>query len=424
MSVPMRLGFLLLFFHVSVLFGAEQQHLNTVSLLESEGFSDQDSVLLVDEQGQAVYQWRSDQLMVPASLAKLVTAQLALEKWGGDYAFHTDFFRVDNQLWVKGYGDPYLVSEELDRLVLALNGMDLSWVTSLHIDSSYFRNERVPGRTTVNDPYNAPLSAVSANFNTVMLRSVDGEIKSGEPQTPLTPLAIELAKGVKSLSTKAQRINLVNRQNAQMNMAQILLAKLHKPALPVFIEQRLPEPAALILRYQNTHTVRDIIRGILEYSNNFMANQLFLSLAHSVNDDVVSFEKASNLVHVALSDAYAWRGHRLFDGSGLSRQNRLNASQIEDLLASLQSYQTLFKKVAHSKARIYAKTGTLSDVRSYAGFINFEHQNYRFVFVFNRKVAWRYRESLLNRLVDQLHRDLLKQSQAPMNKIARDGHEG
>ncbi|MBX2847108.1 MAG: D-alanyl-D-alanine carboxypeptidase [Acidiferrobacterales bacterium] len=416
-----RLGLLLLLCCICVTASASQEYASSVSLLESQGFSDKDAVLLVDEQGKVVYQWRAEQLMVPASLAKLATAQLAIKKLGLDYRFYTEFYRVENQLWIKGYGDPYLVSEELDHLVAQLGSMDLTWVRSLHIDSSYFLDENVPGRTTVNDPYNAPLSAVAANFNTVMLRKAGGKIKSGEPQTPLTPLAITLAKGLKNLSSKSQRINLINRQNAQTNMAQILLAKLQQTSWPIFIDQQLPEQAELILRYQNTHSVRDIIRGMLEYSNNFMANQLFLSLADSSDVKTVSFEKAMNYAHVALCDDYAWRGHRLLDGSGLSRQNRLSATQIDDLLNSLQAQKRLFKKMAHAKAEIYAKTGTLSDVRSYAGFINVKNKKYRFVFLFNRKVEWRYRESLLEKLVNQLYKDLSEHSDKQGSSNLKEG---
>jgi len=51
-------------------------------------------------------------------------------------------------------------------------------------------------------------------------------------------------------------------------------------------------------------------------------------------------------------------------------------------------------------------------VRSFAGFIKHKDHEYRFVFMFNRTVPWRYREQLLARLVDhlakqnQLHRVL------------------
>jgi D-alanyl-D-alanine carboxypeptidase len=59
--------------------------------------------------------------MVPASTMKILTSLAAIDRWGMDHRFHTDFYRsADGWLWVKGHGDPYLVSEELDRVAKAL----------------------------------------------------------------------------------------------------------------------------------------------------------------------------------------------------------------------------------------------------------------------------------------------------------------
>jgi len=182
----------------------------------------------------------------------------------------------------------------------------------------------------------------------------------------------------------------------------------------------LPENATLFHRYQNSHAVDDIIRGMLEYSNNFMANQLFLSLADGVAQGAsekasdegdsaqrrgVSFSLASSYAQQAFNEAFSWQGHRVVEGSGLSRKNRLTAHQVNDLLKSLEPNKKLFKKVRHSRADIYAKTGTLDGVRSYAGYIGLPKKSYRFVFNFNRTLPWQYREKLLMRLVAHLRKN-------------------
>ena len=193
--------------------------------------------------------WQASKSLIPASLIKLSTAYLAIDKWGVDHAFQTEFYRYQNQLWVKGYGDPYLISEELDLVVDRLRELDLSGVDSLYIDDSYYLEEAVPGRSNVNDPYNAPLSAVAANFNTVMLKSDNGEIQSAEQQTPLTETAIKLATQNQlsvDKKSKAQRINLINRDNAQLHFAQLLIAKLEKQDWQLKVSGKIPERAQLI----------------------------------------------------------------------------------------------------------------------------------------------------------------------------------
>ena len=393
-------GLLLTFFLSFSLFASSDE-----PLFDKQTFTEYDSILVVEEGVGEIKAWQASKSLIPASLIKLNTAYLAIDKWGVDHAFQTEFYRYQNQLWVKGYGDPYLVSEELDLVVDRLRQFDLSGVDSLYIDDSYFLEEAVPGRSNVNDPYNAPLSAVAANFNTVMLKSDKGEIQSAEQQTPLTKTAIKLAKqnqlGV-SKKGKAQRINLINRDNAQLHFAQLLIAKLEKQDWQLTVNGEMPEKAQLIYRHTNSKTVAQIIQGMLEFSNNFMANQLFLNLSSTPHSELVSFKASSAYAQNHLKAAFQWLEFCIVEGSGLSRNNQLSARQIDDLLVELKPYKHLFKKVKNNKADIFAKTGTLDGVRTFAGYIKLRGKDYRFVFMFNRKVPWQYREKLLETLVEQL----------------------
>lgn len=370
-------------------------------VLQNESFTQYDSILVIEEGVGEIKSWQASKQLVPASLTKLPTAYLALDKWGGEYSFHTDFYRKGTELWVKGFGDPYLVSEELDRLAVLLKKLDLTGIESFHIDDSYFVQEIVPGRTTVNDPYNAPVSAVAANFNTVMLRKIDGQVASAETQTPLTPVAVKISKGLAN-TFEAQRVNLKNRLNAQTHFAELLLIKLGQVKWEVHVNDQLPKGAERIFRYENTHTVENIIRGMLEFSNNFMANQLFLALGGSTENRALSFGLASDYAQNRLVELFSWKHFSIVEGSGLSRENQLSARQIADLLDGLEPYKKLFKHNKNSKAEVYAKTGTLNDVRTFAGFIALGGKDYRFVFMFNRKVPWRHREKLLEKLVGEL----------------------
>ena len=103
-----------------------------------------------------------------------------------------------------------------------------------------------------------------------------------------------------------------------------------------------------------------------------------------------------------MKTAFQWPQFCIVEGSGLSRNNQLSARQIDDLLVELKPYKHLFKKVKNNKADIFAKTGTLDGVRTFAGYIKLRGKDYRFVFMFNRKVPWQYREKLLETLVEQL----------------------
>ena len=362
-------------------------------------FEQNDSILVVDSSGQERFNWQAEKLLVPASLSKLATAYAAIEKWGLDHRFSTDFYRLGNTLWVKGFGDPYLVSEELDLLVKALPLTLTAGITAISIDNSYFDIQNVPGRSKVSDPYNAPLSAVSANFNTANIGRVNGQLKSLEEQTPLTPTARKIAH---TLVKQRERVNLINADNAQRNFAELLAIKLGKPLIKVNINQSLNGCFALGYRHVNSRTLADVLRGTLEFSNNFMANQVFLKLGDNTADHM-TFEHSAELMEQRLSREFNWQGHTLVDGAGLSRSNKLSATQIDQLLSALAPHKTLLKSIKNkTDAVVYAKTGTLNNVRSYAGYIDLDGAQTRFVFNFNRKVPYRYRDQILERLLRDL----------------------
>src|SRR3954470_18620944 len=71
-------------------------------------------VLVMDENGSELVARNADKPFVPASVAKIVTAWLALEVLGADYRFEARFYlNGDRVLYIRGGGDPFLISEEL-----------------------------------------------------------------------------------------------------------------------------------------------------------------------------------------------------------------------------------------------------------------------------------------------------------------------
>ncbi len=400
---------LLLLFVILLSTGVPKAH---SSLLSGVKLTKNDSILVVQESGEPLFSWQVSKPLMPASLTKLATALLAIEKWGLEHRFHTDFLIEEQTLWVKGYGDPYLISEELDRivarLVASLEAQGIASITNIYIDNSHFDIAAVPGRSKVADPYNAPVSAVAANFNTAKLQRNNGRLESAEVQTPLTNTARKLAH---TLTKRIERVNLINTENAQSNFAELLVAKLGWSKVEIETGRKLASQAKLVYRHENSHTLADVLRGTLEFSNNFIANQVFLKLSESVDVESVSFNLSSQYSNTELASLFDWQGHYIAEGSGLSRSNRLSAEQIDDLLAALEPQKDLLKKIklTSTSASVYAKTGTLSGVRSYAGFIEIPskssvgpHRRYRFVFNFNRTVPYGYRDRILEQLVSDL----------------------
>ena len=72
------------------------------------------TVVLSSESGQTIFAINESEQLVPASIVKLLTSLIALKELGPDYHFSTEIYQKSNtEFWVKGYGDPFLVSEEI-----------------------------------------------------------------------------------------------------------------------------------------------------------------------------------------------------------------------------------------------------------------------------------------------------------------------
>ena len=377
-------------------------------VFKGEVFTDHDSLLVVDQNGQEVYAWRENTPRVPASIMKLITAWLALDKWGAEYRFTTNFYVDGHTLWVKGAGDPMLVSEELDLLAESLNKVLPDKLQAIGLDTSLFADVPIPGRGVTNDPYNAPMSALAVNFNTVSVRRVGNVLQSGEPQTPLTQTAQKLVKqrAVK-LANKPERINLRNAELAQQQFAEILLAKLRRSEISQVKRGTVPASAKLVYRHSNSNTLSTVLRGSLEYSNNFIANQLFLLLPSNGKEKSLDLPRAQEYAAKRLAELTSWQNPRVYEGAGLSRSNRFSAVQIIQVLDELAPQSGLLKSYPLKSPKAggaiaYAKSGTLDGVHTLAGYLHQGIEKYQFVFMFNRKMPYRYRETLLQKLADQL----------------------
>jgi len=150
-------------------------------------------VVVVDAKGRALVSQNADKRFVPASVAKIATAWLALEVLGPDHRFETRFYLdADRVLYVRGGGDPFLISEELALLAPALLATtDKEPIAKIVLDTSYYpENLRVPGIKDTDEAYNALNSALAVNFNTIHAVRKGQTVRSAEKQTPITPLAI------------------------------------------------------------------------------------------------------------------------------------------------------------------------------------------------------------------------------------------
>lgn len=357
------------------------------------------------KQGEPIVELRPDTLLVPASTLKLLTAFAALETWGSGYRFHTDFLMgEDGQLVIKGYGDPMLVSEEWDLIVQQLYRKGVSAIRGIRTEHAFFSPTlNINGRSSTDNPYDAAPGALGCNFNTIFVRKdASGVLRSAETQTPLTATSRRLAR---DLPPGRHRINLGQADNGATYCRELFAAKLQQAGISVAQSEAQSEAPApveslrLVYRHYNTRTLAEVVAAMLRYSNNFIANQLYLLLGAHRFQAPATVEKSQKAMAAFVGEHFDWDDYRLLEGSGLSRANRLSARQLVDVLEQLKPFAHLLPE---KDSRIVAKTGTLQGVSSYAGFVRTSDGLSPFALIINESVDPGFRYQLADALAERV----------------------
>jgi len=344
-------------------------------------------VLVVDEKGNALIAQNADAPFVPASVTKIVTAWLAMEVLGGDYRFETKFYLdKDRVLYVRGGGDPFLISEELAPLaqeLVAATGKEP--ITGIVLDASYYPSDlRIPGIEDTSESYDALNSALAVNFNTIAAVRKGNSVVSAEKQTPITPLAISefRARGPKG----SGRISLSKNPAVSLKYAGELIA--------AFIEQAGGSvkgeittgtvPAGLEPVYvHKSRTLSQILVQLLIASNNYIANQVFLEIGGTLGGSV-SLEKSLKVANEMLAANGLADAIHLEEGSGISRNNHFTARGLAKVLELFAPHANLL----HGHDGGMNKTGTMSGVSTLAGYADTKsHGRVRFVIAMKGKAG-------------------------------------
>jgi serine-type D-Ala-D-Ala carboxypeptidase/endopeptidase (penicillin-binding protein 4) len=337
-------------------------------------------VLVVDEHGNELIAQNADKPFVPASVAKVVTAWLAMEVLGGDYRFETSFYLDDKRvLYVRGGGDPFLISEELaplgQQLVAAIGKEP---ITGIVLDASYYPSDlRIPGIEDTAEAYDALNSALAVNFNTISAVRSGKTVRSAEEQTPITPLAISefQARGPRGRG----RISLSKDPAVSLKYAGELIA--------AFIERAggsvkgkittgtVPDGLKPVYVHRQSRTLSQILTQLLLGSNNYIANQVFLEIGGTLGG-AVSLDKSLKVANDMLAANGLADAIHLEEGSGISRDNRFTARGLAKVLELFAPHADLMRSGDGTRF----KTGTFSGVRTLAGYADTSsHGRVRFV---------------------------------------------
>lgn len=347
------------------------------------------SVLLHNDKSQAILSYAPDKPFVPASIVKILSSQIALAKLGNDYRFKTEFY-IDHQknLLIKGYGDPFLISEEIENIAKNLAQKGITTINQIFLDHSSFEPDIIiPGTSNSSNPYDALVGALVVNFNTINIQRLNnGEIKSAETETPLTPLAASKGKAIKSGTT--ERISLTQNYRESLQYVGELFQILFQKQNIIVSNQNiaittLSDTWTLRYRHFNSHNLDFILTGLLKYSNNYIANQIFLIAGGEKFGFPANLTKSKFVFQGYVQKNYQFdEDIFLFkEASGLSRNNLMTANMMMAVLEKFKKYQYLLTE----KKGVLVKSGTLTGVYNYAGYIKTATGLFPYTILLNQK---------------------------------------
>lgn len=396
-----RLAFILITFVLGIYATPVQK---TVNALDAKGGALENSVwgiLAVNFQGDTLVQLNKGKRMTPASNMKLVTTAAAYLKLGRNYTFKTqiatdgtiqDSTLVGN-LYIIGGGDPlignlftYLPKEDIpfgkwrkvleDRGIRRIDGNVVG-------DGSYFGGERRHTDWSTEDE-------ISKDGVVPSGLTWRGEMGDSIPDGPLAAAThfrrwlIQNGVPVSGIATASQE-SVVRSATATHGLAQKTSANDSSCAATI------PD-SLIILGTAQSATLNHIATITNHQSDNFCAETLLKAIgkANNGSDD---YDTATAALHRALAPiglAGPSAKMRFADGSGLSRKNFVSpeflvriltgmarTSSYKDYMNSLPrpgrkdgTLQTRLPKApAAVKNRIFMKSGSLSGVRCFSGYI-------------------------------------------------------
>lgn len=378
--------------------------------------------------GRTLLAAHADTPVNPASLTKLVTTYAALDLLGPAWAWNTPVWLqgtvtdgvLDGNLVIKGSGDPKLVPERLWMMLRRVQQLGVQEIRGdIVLDrSAFIVPEQNPGDFDGEPlrPYNVRADALLLAYRSVLLSFTPDPARGAALIGLDPPLAgvrvdssVPLGSGpcndwraeLKADFSDPMRLRLAGSFPVACGERSWPLAYADPPRYNDRLLTGLwremggrltgsvrdgTAPSTLPTFVSTSPALSEVIREINKFSNNVMAQQLFLTLGLA-RGGAGTPEASREVLRRWLAERVGRRqaeGIVIDNGSGLSRETRLSAQQLARLLQAAWSSAVMPELVAslpvsgmdgtlvRSKAppgRAHLKTGSLRDVAGVAGYV-------------------------------------------------------
>ncbi len=383
---------------------------------------------------QPLLAYNADQPYHPASAIKVLTTFIALELLGPAYTWKTEALtsgaitkgRLQGDLILKGFGDPFLTTEAFWKLLRGLRDRGLKHINGgLVVDNRHFtppRHDPAAFDGKPLRPYNAGPDALLLNFQVVGFQFLPDPVAKRVRIVPdPKPANLKINNQLKYLNgpCRGRHKRVKMRTYRHKSNTSIEFTGNYPGSCGEYILHRVVLPPAelvygvfktlwtelggtlsggvrtskAVANARSLFTLRsrplaELLYGINKYSNNVMARQLLLTMGAKRYGAPGTLAKG----RTAIKD---WlQAHKLpipelhlANGSGLSRNTRISARSLGRFLVLAHNHPfmaefaaslplsavdgTLRRRFKNGPlaGRLRLKTGTIDDVRAIAGYL-------------------------------------------------------
>lgn len=416
--------------------------------------------------GRVVCGRNAQELFNPASIEKLLTSIVALDKLGVDFRWKTSIYStgeiengtIGGDLVLYGNGSPDFDNEQLNTLVQQLNRKKITKIKGNIIgDESYFTGDNLGDGWAWNEVqwyYGAASSALSFNQNQAKVMIADGKPKSDskyvelsgevQPVEDIEAVGLKRELGTNKVYVWGNGKNLdvkIAVNNPALLAAKILKETLEKNGIEVEGEaksadwksaDKLNAENAVEFASVESRTIGEIVQKMNKDSINLYAELILKTLGKKFGGEApdadAKIQKLRGDDAAGTAVIEKWLAEHnvaedeisVHDGSGLSRLNFVTPESIGRALvyASQSKFAETFKnslpvagrsgtlrnRLGIVSGRILGKTGSITYVNSLAGFAKTSDETLAFVIIGNNLIG----DNNTSEIVDKIALNLVR----------------
>jgi D-alanyl-D-alanine carboxypeptidase/D-alanyl-D-alanine-endopeptidase (penicillin-binding protein 4) len=343
------------------------------------------------------YTYNTDQLFPPASTLKIITALAAKLELGDDFQFETRLEAFNDDIVLRFSGDPTLTNADIERLIQELARSGIKNIQGdIVLDGSIFTGyERAVGWPwdILGVCYSAPSSAMTLDGNCVqasIYTNKDGSTRVYVPEhQPISVQTDAIALSKNEQKEKQCQLELLTSEINSYQLSGCLVERKKPLPLKFAVQDTFYYTKTLLQRALTTQGITlkgDIVQGsrergiriashysaslnellgtMLTKSNNLYADNITKTLGARFYSQAGSYSNGIEAIKqiifsnsgIDLNDA------QLVDGSGLSRNNRITASDMSAVLSYIWKHDDQLQLL--SLLPVSGESGTLQFRRS------------------------------------------------------------